>query len=410
MTTADAAVAAAPPKDTAPGQERAAEELTKQVRALWAVCGSAPPTRLLPDSDASAPDSARRPGDHLPARRAAGGQGAQGARAGRRHVSRHSAHRRLLVAHAAPETAFQPHTGGIYTHPAEVEEEDEVVVKELSPAEAAAAKKAAEGTSFNDPESIALIDWVVSTGGKGWWEGQVNSGAKKLAKEQAAAAVMAVRDVKRTVKQVNARWNNMKDVYKRIKAALGKSGAAAYDGKCAWFLRMDQLMTEREAKVPQMVLEAGEGKIKMAMAGADVQEEDGKVKAEPTAAAKAAAEQAKMRLSGDGAGAGGKKMKQLMKAQSAIIAPLQAALEKQTEMMGVMTTNLANLVTAIGGKGVAPAVKRRRGASGGALAAAREHSSDVESAEESAESSGLSGLSADALKRKLRQMTGKSKQ
>jgi hypothetical protein len=55
-------------------------------------------------------------------------------------------------------------------------------------------------------------------------------------------------------------------------------------------------------------------------------------------------------------------------------------------------------------------VKRRRGASGGALAAAREHSSDVESAEESAESSGLSGLSADALKRKLRQMTGKSKQ
>jgi len=93
-------------------------------------------------------------------------------------------------------------------------------------------------------------------------------------------------------------------------------------------------MTEREAKVPQMVLEAGEGKMKMAMAGADVQEEDGEVKAEPTAAAKAAAEQAKMRLSGDGAGAGGKKMKQLMKAQSAIIAPLQAALEKQTEMMG----------------------------------------------------------------------------
>ena len=133
-----------------------------------------------------------------------------------------------------------PRCGGIKDPDAE---DDDLDMKDVSPAEAAAEAAKAEGTSFTDAESMALITWVSKTNGKGWWEGTTSAAAKALKKEEAQSAVQTVRGVKRTVKQVVARWQNMRSTYNTIKQAMQKSGAAAYDGKNAWFVSMDILMT-----------------------------------------------------------------------------------------------------------------------------------------------------------------------
>ena len=308
----------------------------------------------------------------------------------------------------------RPRCGGIKDPDAE---DDDLDMKDVSPAEAAAEAAKAEGTSFTDAESMALITWVSKTNGKGWWEGTTSAAAKALKKEEAQSAVQTVRGVKRTVKQVVARWQNMRSTYNTIKQAMQKSGAAAYDGKNAWFVSMDILMTEREAQVPATTLEAGAGKLQIKVAGPSAlkqEEKDGKVVGQ-TATAKAAALQAELRLqSGGGAPGGGKKAKALAAVTSAALQPLMKSFEENNNTLRSLNDNIAALVGVLGGKGVtAP----KPGASSKRTRSKRDSRpstdpSDPDSdtaSDDSDADSGLSGLSAEALRKKMRKMMRTSK-
>ena len=190
-----------------------------------------------------------------------------------------------------------PACGGVKT--AASEEADEVRILTAEAAAKQAEEQAAADEKafpkFNDDESGALIAHVASTpNGGGWKEGSLNKADKNNAKQAAAEAVRAVRNVQRPFALVVRRWDNMVRDYRTLiqRSARPTAGGQAREQACdaattdaptqttpvtacrvhavtksgegavktpAWFDLMHELMSRRAAIAPSTVINVGGG-------------------------------------------------------------------------------------------------------------------------------------------------------